>query len=808
MDEDVDGGDAGALRARHSSGGDLGADRGAPGGGGFRDDGGGDRDGSEPPAKPKRKRAPPGTAARRRVADANAAATDGASSGEDDAAACAAQDGGRGPASARCEARRALVAELRETCSILCMALDATQQLWASDEVAALAAGAVPQARADEKAARAILGGGARGGGKAKGKPRGGASAAALAVGGDDGGWRAPERDALRKALAVLGLARPGDVADALQQAGPASAPRRSAADVDAGTAAYLRSLEATGLDGTEGAFVARHLKLLREAAPPAEPDAEGPTWQAPQLAQARTAVRRLQLLEQLGAAVAGLEASAEAVEALRTAAAAATDEARLPRWWSYDADVALLKGVRAHGFGAYAAIRGDPSLNAPFAAAEGVARSAAHASRPKAAMTAEEEEEAAAEKAADKEVVDRSVAFPAPDTLTARVKRLTDAVVKALRCADPDADVADAEGEGAWSKRERERLLKALLAHGMPSAAAGADGPDWGPLRAAAALRRPDADVARAAAELEQEAQALAQQRGNPQRGEKHAPACRCATCASRRRRAAQRAAAAGEAPPRDASAEPMDPDAMDVDGGGDDGDGGGVVRKRFRPTAEQLLSAATARQLSDRLVLLTSLREAVAAADAGGAQALQRAAASLGRGGPSADNAPYWWRPGVHDLALARGTVSHGYGAWARIAADAALPFRVLLDTAEQKGDPLPAPSSRAVARRLRVLAQAHASPPAGDDDAEFVEAPPPPKRRRAASAGVAAATAALAAAEAHGKGRRRRAAVQQAPPPEEEEEEEEEQEAEEAYVYYVPGDDEADEAEDDDGGIHEPF
>ena len=127
-------GDGGAARGSRP------ADEGFGGGG--DDDGGGERYAAEPAAeaaKPKRKRAPPGTGTRRRgggdAALGGAASADGASSGDEDAAQCAAQDGGRGPASARCAARRALVAELRETCAVLCMALDATQQLWASDEV-------------------------------------------------------------------------------------------------------------------------------------------------------------------------------------------------------------------------------------------------------------------------------------------------------------------------------------------------------------------------------------------------------------------------------------------------------------------------------------------------------------------------------------------------------------------------------------------------------------------------------------------------------------------------------------------------
>jgi hypothetical protein len=263
------------------------------------------------------------------------------------------------------------------------------------------------------------------------------------------------------------------------------------------------------------------------------------------------------------------------------------------------------------------------------------------------------------------------------------------------------------------------------------------------------------------------------------PARGEKHAASCRCAACARRRRSAAARRAAAA------AEEEEATPDADAADGAeAADADGEAAPSKpRFPFNPEQVLSVTTAKQLRERVALLAALREALAAADSGGAVTmLQRSVAALGRGGPASEAAPYWWRPGLHDVALARGTLAHGYGAWARMAADDALPFKALAERAESDGEPLPPPSSRAIARRLRLVAAVGAAP--GDEAAdepyeEEAAAPPPSKRRRAASAGVAAATAAVAASEPAGRGRRRRA-VQAAPPPEEEEEEEEEEEA----------------------------
>jgi hypothetical protein len=178
-------------------------------------------------APPKRKRGGAAAAAApaRRRATALAAA-DAPSSGEEDDAAAAALDGGEGVASARAAARRALIEDMRETCAIFCLAIERSQQAWASDHVAATAAAAVLPSRAEVAAARAPRAP------KPKAEKAAPAAAAAAAA-----SWRVAERDALRRALALFGLGRPAKAAEAIS----ATPLRHSLADIEARAASRQR---------------------------------------------------------------------------------------------------------------------------------------------------------------------------------------------------------------------------------------------------------------------------------------------------------------------------------------------------------------------------------------------------------------------------------------------------------------------------------------------------------------------------------------------------------------------------------------
>jgi hypothetical protein len=199
------------------------------------------------PAPPKRKRsaAAPSAGAPRRAQSAPAqrggAPSGGASSGEeDDASAAAMDDACGGLASARASARRAVIADMRDTCSLFCMALDHAQQSWAVDYTAAMAAAAAAQARADAAAPRP------RGGGGAARGARGAAAGASPSVSPQRGGrggasmalppapWRVVEKDALRRSLAAFGLDRPDKAADAIAAVSVASGLRHSLADIEA----------------------------------------------------------------------------------------------------------------------------------------------------------------------------------------------------------------------------------------------------------------------------------------------------------------------------------------------------------------------------------------------------------------------------------------------------------------------------------------------------------------------------------------------------------------------------------------------
>lgn len=471
----------------------------------------------------------------------------------------------------------------------------------------------------------------------------------------------------------------------------------------------------AAGEPGASGGASAAHDSAGGAPSAPDAFQAAHGTWGLPDKAL-KAAVKRLRLLNQVAEAALAFDGVrieqvetepdpaliAAAEEALRSSHLSAEVKAvPVPRWWGPEADLALLRGAYRLGYGNYAQLREDAQLAPAFALALGVAPRATSRMQKKNKETTQghqgsdgEEEEDDKEKAEGKVMSgtpggtseaqgDYATAFPAQDTLTNRLRRVLDAVLRATgelrgalstRPASRGARAAPASRPikpGAVvfnslsdvSKRRRMELLAEARCFGMPRSE-----PEW------------DSFLARVpwAVGLNAQSRAVLQEY--------------CAQLLAALPRSALPSTAL---PAGDGSAEPAEPPPPPP-----------PLPPLSKAAAAALIAPKAAKELRERLDCLTALR-LLPTLSPSPADTLTRAGAKA-----SVEAIPAWWLPGEHDSALARGVLTHGWGGWDAILADPQLPFGAAIASAPDPvalGDPPRVPHHRALARRCRLLAGA---------------------------------------------------------------------------------------------------
>eukprot|EP00897_Mesotaenium_endlicherianum_P009637 jgi/Mesen1/8701/ME000052S08124 len=566
--------------------------------------------------------------------------------------------------------------------------------------------------------------------------------------------WRSDEREALRRALLTFGLGRSEKVRNSMSTSLKEEVRHGVGDIVDASWYFLTACSQQRHTDPKDRAWADKRL---------AEVARQGGVGQAvalrvgdsDKLAQSGSSwVRRLRLLDHLSDVV-RLCASKDTVQAACREIESLRDATLPAAWWDRECDLALLSGVYKLGYGSYDAIRRDPQFSSAFAKAAASPAAGGEGATASIIVQPKRETEGGGESADIRPgthhghkappqqqllgggdgggggLAGSALEWPDANSLTRRLKRLVEHLVRVKKglerpkasslatakskaaAGEEEEEQGDAKGEGltttgmrkgvgsssselAWSKREKLELVRTLTLWGLPHAAGG--GVSWKTVRDKASVRgvkmRSNAEVEAAFEELRSEmllqlatlagradaaaAPAEAAKMTPKQKKRKGVLAAHPSVCPAKRAKAAGKAKAEAEA-----------------------GTGADIpTRGPANPPA--VLTQSSAVKLKERLELMETLRRAQAAlgADWGGLRLSVYRSQEL----------PSWWLPAAHDRALAQGVLKHGFGSWAAIFKDPALPFASLGApsgaAAAAAAAPTATPGGKTLVKRLKYL------------------------------------------------------------------------------------------------------
>lgn len=150
--------------------------------------------------------------------------------------------------------------------------------------------------------------------------------------------------------------------------------------------------------------------------------------------------------------------------------------------WWDHKCDIAVILGIYDHGYGNYDDVRADPRFRDYFDPKNNADKGDGGGGVPKTSAAVGME----------------SLSWPPADTLTRRVKRILELIVKLKvrlqldcevpdppsfdECAKPTAAIISRSSTTTWNKKETNEMLRMLMMHGLmapvpPSLIADVDG-------------------------------------------------------------------------------------------------------------------------------------------------------------------------------------------------------------------------------------------------------------------------------------------------------------------------------------------
>ena len=301
-------------------------------------------------------------------------------------------------------------------------------------------------------------------------------------------------------------------------------------------------------------------------------------------------------------------------------------------------------------------------------------------------------------------------------------------------------ADDASVSGEASlcaarariddWTKADLMRLLRGVIAHGLPWRADAPGAPDWGALARASELAAPRSVPETRAAfhALALEMALILDMTGGKARraadtSDHDVRTCRCFVCGSKRQKRSAEGDSVDAASPAASPAAPSGAGGSDADADDVDSDDDAFEIRPMRTHSEPATTdpkpghLQTPRQQLRPFGLLTAVYATRAATSLETLQILRRAAATVRSRGRTTNAAtdlplpnmktkdlPDWWDERAHFPALVQGVLKHGTANLDAVAEDPALPFA--RERAGTPGEALPPP--RVCLRVLGIAAR----------------------------------------------------------------------------------------------------
>ena len=280
------------------------------------------------------------------------------------------------------------------------------------------------------------------------------------------------------------------------------------------------------------------------------------------------------------------------------------------------------------------------------------------------------------------------------------------------------------------WTKADLMRLLRGVIAHGLPWRADAPGAPDWGALARASELAAPRSVPETRAAfhALALEMALILDMTGGKARraadtSDHDVRTCRCFVCGSKRQKRSAEGDSVDAASPAASPAAPSGAGGSDADADDVDSDDDAFEIRPMRTHSEPATTdpepghLQTPRQQLRPFGLLTAVYATRAATSLETLQILRRAAATVRSRGRTTNAAtdlplpnmktkdlPDWWDERAHFPALVQGVLKHGTANLDAVAEDPALPFA--RERAGTPGEALPPP--RVCLRVLGIAAR----------------------------------------------------------------------------------------------------
>uniref|UniRef100_A0A7I4B419 ATP-dependent helicase CHD1-2/hrp3 HTH domain-containing protein n=1 Tax=Physcomitrium patens TaxID=3218 RepID=A0A7I4B419_PHYPA len=476
-------------------------------------------------------------------------------------------------------------------------------------------------------------------------------------------GWRANEREALRRGLLMFGLGRSEKVRSIMRTLLKLS--RHGLGDIADSCWEFVKGCGAYA-EPKEREYAEKRLQEASDHGIEMGPEVSERVGEFDKVGRNGSVwLKRLKLLDNL-ADVVRICANKETREAAYRAIDNLRDASVPHEAWGREADLALLAGVYKHGFGNYESLRKDEQFVEAF-------------SKVFSLPDAEDRNGDTDPQSSSRDKPD----WPDANTLTRRLKRLVDHITRVGQQASraPKAsETPHVPRSLKWSKRDKIEFFRQLMRWGLPLA------PGKGKVRwqllierstNASLKKRDDSGLEACYRDIFREMKQLLD---GPESGQEDG----MERSNGKRKRNATSKRASAKAPTFS-----------------------NLEQSAFSPNVPQdpigppVLNEKSAVRLKERLELLDTLRQVP--------ETLQDEDwDTLGLSLHHGHDMPAWWEAGYHDNALVKGVLEYGYGSWDDIFADENLGFPddIVVRDSEDGAAALAKPSSKACIKRVKFI------------------------------------------------------------------------------------------------------
>ncbi|XP_024367770.1 uncharacterized protein [Physcomitrium patens] len=477
-------------------------------------------------------------------------------------------------------------------------------------------------------------------------------------------GWRANEREALRRGLLMFGLGRSEKVRSIMRTLLKFS--RHGLGDIADSCWEFVKGC-GTYAEAKEREYAVKRLQeAMDHGIEMAGPEVSARVGEFDKVARNGSVwLKRLKLLDNL-ADVVRICANKETREAAYRAIDNLRDASVPHDGWGREADLALLAGVYKHGFGNYESLRKDEQFSETFTKVFN-------------APDLDDRDGDVDPQLSSRDKPD----WPDANTLTRRLKRLVDHIIRVGQQANKGPKASEAPHVPRslkWSKRDKMEFFRQLMRWGLPLAP-GRGAVRWQLLTErstnASLKKRDDSSLETCYRGIFREMKQLVDGPEDMQEDGMER------SNGKRKRNAASNRLAA------------KTPEFSILE------------QSSFSPSVPQdtigpsILNEKSAVRLKDRLELIDTMRQV--------SETLQDEDwDTLGLSLHHGYDMPSWWEAGYHDNALIKGVLEYGYGSWDEIFADESLGFPddIVLRDGEDGPATLAKPTSKACIKRVKFI------------------------------------------------------------------------------------------------------